>query len=1270
MALERELCGFEIADVQIFAGVSGGYGTSTLNINVDAPNARTGACYLRVAPPGGAGRHALMPAGSVAGVSSAVANGSRKRIRSRVYLRVNSFPGSGIGSPLRIYAIGGPFNGHAVLWLRSDGLFALNMNGGALTWSAGALSVGVWYRAVLDVDYLAGATTTTVSCSVRLTTDSDTPPLDETIAGSWTLGTTTFGTGTPTFGNNGADFNPPASVDYDDLVYFAADGVDATAPLVLPNETKVLPVAITGTAQQDWETGTYLDVDEVPVSMAASWGDFMEASTAGVGATVLFSHLPAASLGIGAVIAWKVWAMAGVVSTGSSVIDTILNGNTRSQTYPAVGYGSAMQVHGVVDWAGYSSAQFDVITFGVVKRTAVGTRLGNIISEVLYATPADLGEVVPVVADDLSGLTTPLVWVEWTLDSGAIESYAKVPLCDPPTYYGGYKRPLILSWGEVKRALSDRTGQVEGAAFSWVASDLDRRIRSLLFGLTTRYNFVNRTVIARMISDIDRRANRQPRTIFRGILRNYDPKEELKFEFNAEDFLAAKLSPFNLDKVIPRRLIGDVFADAPVDARKRPIPIIYGEASDESATGNVPILFGTAALGGYSDSGSQVFGHGHLTSSVVVTGIGTPTLTAGAGGSGTLSADVPNGEYGIIVTGVDGSGRESDPVPYFTDVAGNGRGAFPASVPHVTVDGTQKVTASWTAATGAVKYRVYLGYYYYGFRPTQMIETVATSCDFTSGPAWQGGSEALSPGATTPPFGQFWYYAVSAKFGDGTETGLSAVGFAITRGYRRPHAIEWVSVAGAISYSIFRRGAVGDFDRRWDYTPANPLAATQEFDDDLLDTNVIIINGAPVATGVVPLTYIGVEVVSGFPWHRYLVQHGCAKEVTSLFVDGKKIDSGNYGVTWLAPGKSGWPLAHNYVDVNGTRCTVVYGRGPQSDAIVNGSSSLSGNVKGLEAVGDGSGTLITSLLQIYKHFIVNFGFQNSNGGIGGWLSAPLWEVGVSQVDTTSFDTADAVAATRLAGGFTGAAVIGANDELITLREIIKRFNVSADVRSGFNRNSQFFVTMLDTRVATIAAAREITQLTNILKSSFSIEEQVDELYNVAVYSYARDFKQNKWRVESEELPDADSITNYRETKKTSALELWFVRSASVALQIMTRAVLFTRHVPRRVVWDEPLSGLSSELGDVVRLTHLDGVGPNGYTGVPLWVDRHDFDPNAFKVRFEAYDVYRLFAGGFVLGDDTWAVSWPTATPQERLYGFLCNESTGTFSDGTEGKRLR
>ena len=873
------------------------------------------------------------------------------------------------------------------------------------------------------------------------------------------------------------------------------------------------------------------------------------------------------------------------------------------------------------------------------------------------------GEIEFPAAEVSIGLT----WVEFLDKANVMHVSSKIDLPDPASYYHGYKEPRVITWGQIVRALSDRAGQYEGGEFTWVWSDTDRVIRTLLGNESTKV-FLNRPVTVRMIDDVDRRLQAIPRTVWKGLVRDYKPLSPLHFSVKVNDSLANLFSSENTKAQVPRRLIQRAdFPDCPTNVINQPVPIIYGNVADTIGTATPPALTGTASRGAFLDSGFWVAGFGNLTSDAAV-----PTgVIAAAAAGGTLPADT----YGIVVTSVDSSGRESDPAPFYYDQQGSA--TFAPGVPSVTVDGTQKIQVSWSAAAGASFYRVYLAYYYYGARFTQFIQVTAptTSCEFTTGPD-RTGAGSLSPGATAIQWGQFWYYRVSAVAADG-ETAMSYPEVTgMNRGYRRPIRIEWLAVTGATEYRVYRRGAGGTWDRRW-IVPSSQTF----FDDDLLDTGATFIDGAPTASGVVPVTWVGMRAdLYGFPWYAFLVAGHAVKEITDVFQGGQLVHPGNFGVTWAVPGKTGFSTYFantgnpQYTDINGNRYTLLYVRGPDGDSGANDATKkITLNVKGIEDVGDGSGTLISDLLLQYKHAVVNWILQDYRSGA--WLTPPLFEddASLAKVDTASFDTAAAVAAQRISGGYVGGFLIGGNGEIISVRDLVARFNVSADVDSGFNRKSQFFVTMANEAIGVIDTADAVVDVTDVIAGSFDIEDKSGEVFNRIPFQYARDYtgqREGGWG-QVDERSDATSISDLDETKSSNTVELHMVRVAGTAVDVVTRRLTRSKEPPRIVKWQTGMAGLSHELGDIVLLTHFEGIGSGGWTNRPVRILRHTTDPDRFTVSIEALDMQRLFTGAFVLGDTgTLPAAYTGATEDQQRYGYLADATTGLFSNGDVGKRLR
>lgn len=436
-------------------------------------------------------------------------------------------------------------------------------------------------------------------------------------------------------------------------------------------------------------------------------------------------------------------------------------------------------------------------------------------------------------------------------------------------------------------------------------------------------------------------------------------------------------------------------------------------------------------------------------------------------------------------------------------------------------------------------------------------------------------------------------------------------------------------------------------------------------------------------TGLVPVIYVGERELGdgynpGVGWHEFLVCGHACKAILSWYQGGVRCADSTENVDWLIPGFAGWTAvlgAAKYRDFNGHRYTVVYGRGPNGDAAADGSNPLTLNVQGVEATGDGEGDLITDGFDQYLHLMRNYVLQTYTGG--NWFtSGPLWPIGlglsaVEVLDDASFAAAKALAATRFEGGYPGAFMIGAGGEQDAVRTWIQRLNIGLDAFSGFSQRSQYMVSMIDTRSSTLAAAKRFRQATEIWNGTFSTPEKVNDFENLMVYNYQRDYQNGLWKQPLIELSDADSITNSLQTKRSAALDLWIPKTLNQALDVLGRRLIRTKEPPRYVIFKTGLQALATELGDIIKVTHVQGIGATGWVDRAVFVMRHELDPDRLSITIEGIDVERLFTGRFILGDEALiAATWAAATTADREYGYLCDETTGQFSDGTPGKRLR
>lgn len=726
-------------------------------------------------------------------------------------------------------------------------------------------------------------------------------------------------------------------------------------------------------------------------------------------------------------------------------------------------------------------------------------------------------------------------------------TWAKIALPDPSTYYGGYKEPRLLSVSGIKRALSDRLGNFETASFDFLISDHDRLIRGKLAHLTQKW-LQNKTVIARMISDEDRRALLIPRTVAIGKIRDFQPLSPFQFKFTCEDYLATFTGIGNKDNQIPKRTV--TLADFP-------------NAPDDKGTS------GSAATVGKT----YTTPHPSIPIPPCPGYVQLSDEARNLNQTGTVS----NGTYGLC----------------------DSRG-------WIMYDGDGNVI----------------------------------------GEGWAGHSPPVTGDVTfaSPDV------AAVLEGGTGGSSSLVTVGLPIP-----------------IIYG------------------------------DMSDQGI----DGGVGRGQCEVVYVGIyDLADGNQYHKFVVAGHAVKAITGIYAEGGTTGVGTSPATsvgdlaattaagsggpWIVPGYDAWedmfgPGAALFEDINGRRYTVIYGKvGTRTadvaagyyDATDRDATPLAVNVQGVEDVGDGTGTLITGGFAIYKHFLRNFLLGEYT--TGNWpTTGPLWpETIVEVLDDASFDAAAAVCESRIDGGYTGAVLVGGGQEQASVRDWIQRFNQSLDCFVGMSRNFQFFVRVMDLTLGNIALARPYNQVNSMFGDSFNV--RLEPIENVVSYSYSRDYALGSWRHDAIEVEDLESIAGIGERKPGALIEMWVTRNQAQADDVAQRRLLWAKEPPKVVSFKVDINlGLVTELGDLAAVTHVEGLSSVGWVNYPVWISRHELNPDDMSVTMEGYDVDRILSGSAILGDETvLPATWLSAGVSDQAYLYLCDEVTGTFSDGRPGRRLR
>lgn len=398
MAIERNFTGFEFADFSELIYGSGSVSGALNSIRNDG-TARSGTYHIRVTNATNAGNLVSFPAGSIVGTTGTVTAGNHKRVSVRAYFRIVS---AGSTGQIRMFGFGNDAGTCTVYFgnentaggfLQAGNFIGLRIGGQTFNHNPGvstpfgstALSTGVWYRMLLDLDILVDAVNSTLTASVRVTDDSDNPTVDFTVSNTAQIGANVDNIDKLAMGYSNAfigSFGRSASFEFDDIVYIATSDTDAASGQpTLPTQTHIYAIVPpTGHALRSagW-TGTFADVDEYPLSGA----DTMSSSTAGD--EVEFTHATGIALGYRSITAMKLYVNAEISGAGTGSVDYMLNGVAKTVTlgvnYPA---NIAVDPIGGVSFTTLTAKQFSATTFGLKKQNgSQATIIGNIGLEVI-----------------------------------------------------------------------------------------------------------------------------------------------------------------------------------------------------------------------------------------------------------------------------------------------------------------------------------------------------------------------------------------------------------------------------------------------------------------------------------------------------------------------------------------------------------------------------------------------------------------------------------------------------------------------------------------------------------------------------------------------------------------------------------------------------------------------------------------------------------------------------------------------------------------------
>lgn len=352
-----------------------------------------------------------------------------------------------------------------------------------------------------------------------------------------------------------------------------------------------------------------------------------------------------------------------------------------------------------------------------------------------------------------------------------------------------------------------------------------------------------------------------------------------------------------------------------------------------------------------------------------------------------------------------------------------------------------------------------------------------------------------------------------------------------------------------------------------------------------------------------------------------------------------------YGQILIDPHKPGWAAATGttvpYVDYNGYRLHVVAFLNSHrfAKALREGRMTFSGNFRGIEDAGDGSGALITAPARIFQHFWVNF--VENTYKTGAWFGMPTFG-SYALFDSTTIAAVTAFTDTLVSGGPVQASILfGQGGKQITVFEAVKQMAAAWDLKIYENRHGQICVA-IDNPAA--AAAVTFTDQDDAVR--FSTSPRRTGYANVVRYRYGPRYvppvstqlegeqgqpmpakavhEHAEWVSGLQTLPHAGAIAANNAKEEYLDLDMYGVRDPATADMFAARAL--ARAVGPAAVLEGPigallgtgLQGLSQagtpvDIGTVIGITHIEGLGAGGFVGAKFIVDEADVQPDGPSV---------------------------------------------------------
>jgi hypothetical protein len=342
-----------------------------------------------------------------------------------------------------------------------------------------------------------------------------------------------------------------------------------------------------------------------------------------------------------------------------------------------------------------------------------------------------------------------------------------------------------------------------------------------------------------------------------------------------------------------------------------------------------------------------------------------------------------------------------------------------------------------------------------------------------------------------------------------------------------------------------------------------------------------------------------------------------------------------FGVGAWAPGMPGWEdvgVATDYIDYpsppdpEARRYTPFFVAldHPFAQAFLDGKVLVAFNLFGIAENADGSGNYLSDAPRIWQWLLVNFLYSEYR--TGDYAAIPTFAGGHSIVNVASVEAATTRLRTYGGGSYPVGFMLGADGKQVTLRHVLEQLCAGVLMEQGIDRHGRLMVSVED---PSADAAVTFDARADIEDGSFETWIARDEFKNLIEYVYGYRYvpptapieappagealpKQpvmpySEWTSGLQRLSSPDGLASNQGVERKLFVENRVVRT-TVASSVAAR--LLERRVGEGPAYEGPRmfrfttswqglmkDGVEIELGTVIGITHLEGVGAAGWTDV-------------------------------------------------------------------------